>query len=508
MIAPALALVALLLHAATAMRYGYFRDELYFIACAKRLAWGYVDQPPFVAFAAWLAGPFGYPLFALRALPILAAALTVYVAARLAAELGGGRFAQALAGVATLLAPAYLLLGNTLTTSSLEPLFWTLAIFVAIRIVRGPEEDAALWWLVLGVVMAAGCYAKYSMLLPVLGVVVGLLFTPQRRVLRSPFVLYAAAVAAVLLAPNLVWQASHGWPFVEVLRGDAAHRPAFAVGIALEYRNLWQNLKAFAIEQLLYTNPMAAMVWVTGLVAPFRLRALRDLRFVSVGYAAVFLLAVAFAAKGYYIVGYYASLLAIGAIALERLRVPFRAAVFGLLVAVAVVAMPLSLPVLPVDTLVAYTQRLGLTGRAGAPPHLVQPVFAEEFGWDRLARDVAGVYFSLPPSVRRGTAIYADTYGDAGALDFFGPRYGLPPAISSQNNYYLWGYRDYEGSTLVAIGATRVDLLRKYYRNVVLVRTSAEPYKWIVEGPAPIYLCSDPVLPLRRIWPNLRWYGA
>ncbi len=508
MIAPALALAALLLHAATAMRYGYFRDELYFIACAKRLAWGYVDQPPLVAFAAWLAGPLGYPLVALRALPILAAALTVYVATRLAAELGGGRFAQALSGVATLLAPAYLLLGNTLTTSSLEPLFWTLAILVAIRIVRGSEEQAAPWWLLLGVVTAAGCYAKYSMLLPMVGVVVGLLLTPQRRALRSPFVLYGAAVAAVLLAPNVVWQASHGWPFVEVLRGDAAHRPAFAVGIALEYRNLWQNFTAFAVEQLVYTNPIAAIVWVTGLIAPFRLRSLRDLRFVAIGYAVVFVVAVGFAAKGYYIVGYYASLLAVGAVAIERLGFPLRAAAFVTLAAVGLVAMPLSLPVLPVDALVAYTQRLGLTGRGGTPAHLMQPVFAEEFGWDRLARDVAGVYFSLPPSVRRGAAIYADTYGDAGALDFFGPRYGLPPAISSQNNYYLWGYREYEGSTLVAIGATRIGLLRRYYRSVTLVRTSSEPYKWIVEGPAPIYLCRDPVLPLRDIWPNLRWYGA
>src|SRR5581483_8807570 len=118
------------------------------------------------------------------------------------------------------------------------------------------------------------------------------------------------------------------------------------------------------------------------------------------------------------------------------------------------------------------------------------------------------VYYSLPPGERRNAAIYADTYGDAGALDFFGPRYRLPPAISSQNNYYLWGYRDYEGATLVAIGATRIDRLRRFFRSVVLVRTSTEPYKWIVEGPAPIYLCRYPIAPLRQIWPELRWYGA
>jgi hypothetical protein len=151
---------------------------------------------------------------------------------------------------------------------------------------------------------------------------------------------------------------------------------------------------------------------------------------------------------------------------------------------------------------------LGLTGRDGTAPHLVQPIFAEEFGWDRLARDVAAVYFSLPAPMRAGTAVYADTYGDAGALDFFGPRYGLPPAISSQNAYYSWGIRGYGGSVLIAIGATRIDVLKKYYRRVTLVRTSSEPYKWVVEGPAPIYLCREPVAPLSEIWPHLRWYGA
>ncbi|MGA8475655.1 MAG: glycosyltransferase family 39 protein [Candidatus Cybelea sp.] len=506
MIAAALAILTALLHIATAWRYGYFRDELYFIACSKHLAWGYVDQPPFVAVAALLAAPAGYSLLALRALPIAAAALTVYLAVRLARELGGGRFAQLLAGIATLLMPAYLLLGNTLTTTSFEPLFWTLAIYLTIRIVRGPGDPARWGW--LGVVAAFGAYGKYSMLLPIVGLAAGLLATKQRRVLRSAYPLYACGLALLLLAPNLMWQAFHGWPFVEVLRGDAIHRPAFAAGFALEYRDWASNAEAFVLEQLLYTNPLAVPIWLAGLIAPFRLTALRDLRFVSIAYAAVFLIATLLDAKGYYIVGFYASLLAIGSVGVERAQARLRATVFALVGGVALVALPLSLPVLPVDGLIAYTQRFGLTGRDGAPPHLIEPVFAEEFGWQRLARDVAAEYFSLPPRVREGTAIYADTYGDAAALDFYGSRYGLPAPISTQNNYYLWGTRGYDGRTLVAVGATQIDRLRRYYRSVALVRTSTEPYKWIVEGPAPIYLCRDPIAPLSVIWPELRWYGA
>jgi hypothetical protein len=169
--------------------------------------------------------------------------------------------------------------------------------------------------------------------------------------------------------------------------------------------------------------------------------------------------------------------------------------------------MPLSLPVLPVDGLVRYTQAFGATG-SGTSAHLIQPVFAEEFGWRRLTSDVATVYRSLPSSERAVAAVYADTYADAGALDFYGPQYGLPPAISSQNSYYLWGTLGYDGRVLVAIGASRIDLLRRFYRDVRLVRTSDEPYRWIVEGPSPIYVCRDPIAPLSIIWPSLRWYGA
>jgi hypothetical protein len=507
-IAIGLLCAALLLHGGTAWRYGYFRDELYFIACSKHLAWGYVDQPPLVAMAAWLAAPAGYALVVLRALPILAVAGTVYLAARLTKELGGGTFAQMLAGIATLLMPAYLLLGNTLTTTSFEPFFWTLSIYLTIRIVRASAIARPRLWLALAASVALSAYAKYSIVLLVAALIAGLLLTRERTALRTPYLTCAVAFVALALAPNLAWQATHGWPFLEAIQGDAAHRPSFANGLALEYHNLANNAAAFTLEQLLYTNPLAAPIWLAGIIAPFRVTALRDLRFIAIAYVVLFFAAVALSAKGYYIIGTYAALLAIGAVAIERVTVPLRATALSALVAVGVLALPLSLPVLPVDKLVGYTKLLGLTGRNGTPTHLIQPVFAEEFGWDRLARDVARVYFALPDDVRARTAIYADTYGDAGALDFFGPRYGLPQAISSQNNYYLWGTRGYDGATLVAIGATRIDLLRRYYRSVTLARTSSEPYKWVVEGPAPIYLCRDPIAPLSQIWPHLRWFGA
>jgi hypothetical protein len=499
----AIALATLILHAATSWRYGYFRDELYFIACSKHLAWGYVDQPPLVAVAAWLASPFGYHLSALRALPVLAAAAAAYVAMRIARDLGGGSFAQVLAGVAVALTPAYLILGNTLTTTSFEALSWTLVAWCCIRIVRGASPS---WWVALAASVAFGLYGKYTMALFAGALVVALLATPQRRALATPWFPVAALLTLILVSPNLWWQAAHGWPMIEVLRGDAAHRHAFNTGLQLEYQTLWSNTLAFASEQALYTNPLALPVWLTGLIAPFRVNALRDLRFLSITYVALFAIAVVLEAKGYYIIGTYGVLLAVGAVSIERTSRVVKGAAFAALVLGGVATMPISLPVLPIGGFIGYTQLLGLTSRT--QPRLMQPIYAEEYGWDRLAADVGRFYAALPAQTRARTAIYADTYADAGAIDFFGPRYGLPAAIGSQNTYWLWGPRAYDGSTLIAIGATRIDLLRKYYRNVKLIGTSDEPLKWVVEGPAPIYLCTDPVAPLPAIWPALKWYGA
>jgi hypothetical protein len=501
-IARPVALGTLLLHLATIWRYGYFRDELYFIACARHLAWGYVDQPPLVALAAWLASPFGYALPAIRVLPALAAAAAAGLAVRVAKDLGGGRFAQWCAGITVALVPAYLSLGGVLTTTSFEALSWLLALWCAIRIVRGA---GIAWWAGLGASFAFGMYGKYSIALLAVALIGGLLCTPERRVFASRGLPVAVLTAFVLLAPNLMWQGSHGWPMFEVLHGDAAHRHAFANGVALEYRNLWSNAIAFSLEQILYTDPIAVLLWLTGVIAPFAIPRLRDLRFVSVAYVVLFVVAAALGAKGYYIVGIYGALLAIGAVALEGARGWLRGSVLALVGVVGVATMPLSLPVLSMPQFLAYSQMLHLTG---TPPHLIQPIYAEEFGWRRLAEDVADVYRALPVDERVHAAVYADTYADAGAIDLFGPRYGLPPAIASQNTYYLWGTHGQEARTLVAVGASRIGILKQWYRSCTIAAISAEPLKWVVEGPDPIYLCTHPRAGLETIWPHLRWYGA
>lgn len=503
----AFGIAAFLAHIATSWRYGYFRDELYFIACSKHLAWGYVDQPPLVAFAAWLSSPFHYNIVALRVLPVLSAALTVWLAARIARELGGGAFAQAAAALSTLLLPAYLLLGNTLTTTSFEPLSWTLLVYAIVRLVRTGDRR---YWLWAGAAFAFGMYGKYSMLLLAAALFTGLLLTPQRRLLRSRWFFAGALLGLLLIAPNLAWQGVHGWPFAAVVAGDFAHRHAFNTGLQLEYRNFAQNAAAFVLEQFVYTNPLSVPLWLGGLAATAFTRRLRDLRFIAIAYLALLVLAIWLEAKGYYIIGMYAALLAAGSVQAERLltRVPARAAAAAAFLICTVPFVPLSLPVLKIESFIAYSKALHLTGQNETAAHVIQPVYAEEFGWEELAQHVAAVYKRLPPAVRARTGIFADTYADAGALELYGPRYGLPAIISAQNTYYLWGTRGYDGRTLIVVGATQADLVRTLYKKMTLVATYGHPYKWVVEGPTPIYLCTDPVAPLARLWPRLKWYGA
>lgn len=502
-----IALLAFAAHVATSYRYGYFRDELYFIACGRHLAWGYVDQPPLVAVAAWIASPVAENLVALRILPVVAAALAVWVAARIARELGGGAFAQSFAALATFLVPAYLLLGNTLTTTSFEPLSWTLLAYFGIRLIRTRDPR---FWIAIAAAFVFGFYGKYSMLLFAFALLVGLVLTRERRLLATWWFAAAAVLAIIAVSPNVLWQAMHGWPFVQVIGGDFEHRHAFQNGFQLEYRNFARNAAAFLSEQVLYTNPITVPLWAGGLAALAFARRYAAFRSLAISYVILLAAAIWLEGKGYYIIGVYALLIAAGCVELERLaaRTTARAFCIVLFLAATLPFVPLSLPVLPVNTFIAYSRVLRLTGQNGTPPHLMQPLYAEEFGWRELARHVAIVYDSLPPAIRLRTGLFADTYGDAGALSFYGPRYGLPPVISAQNTYYLWGTHGYSGKTLIVVGASEAAIVQSVYRHVRLVATYGNPYKWVVEGPTPIYLCTDPVAPLSQLWPRFKWYGA
>jgi len=531
--------IVVLAHLCTLQNYGYFGDEFYFIDCAKHLAWSYVDQPPLIPLIAWFTAPFGYALWALRLLPALAAGATVIVSALLAKELGGGRYAQLLTAIAVGMAPIYLLLGSILSTSAFEPLTWTLLIYLTICIINrssqngdgptGTSRDRNKQLFVLaGLIVTLGLYAKFSIAFCVLALLFSLLLAhvmsprkqhPQLRILASPWFAIAAILCVVLISPILLWQWHHSWPMLEVLHRDALNRHALGNGIAFESANVVANSLFFLVTQALYLNPLLIIICIWGLLwlgfAPTASR----YRFIAIAYVLLFAIMVALTARGYYLAGFYPVLFAAGGIAIEntlrkitpsaRVLARLQTAIAILVVLLVAVMVPFAIPILPIDSLIAYSQTLGIS--RPAPPdgkaHLVQPLFADEFGWEGMTQAVARAYTAIPAAQRETTAVFADGYMYAGALNFYGPRYQLPTAISGNNNYYLWGPGNYAGGSMLAVGATDYPIYTHLFRSVKQIAVYTNVYRWMIEGPLPIYLCTDPRIPLTKMWPLFKKYG-
>lgn len=506
----ALAAATVLIHLAFNHRYGYYRDEFYFIDCARHLAWGYVDQPSLAPLIAWLTAPVGYALWALRLLPAILSGVTVLLACAIARELGGRVFAQALTAVTVATSLGLLGLGYGLSTELLSPSAWSALVLMAIRLVKSGDQR---WYLAMALVATAGMYAKYSIAACAAALALGLLLTGRGHLLRSWWLLGGVVLAAILTLPNLLWQVHHGLPMLEVLAGDRSNRHALANGIADESSNLAVNAGFLLVAQIAYQNPFFAPIWIAGFVSLLRDQNRTGCRFVAVACAALFALVVVTVGRPYYLEGIYPALFAAGTASIERglaLR-PFwwkTATLVAAALAGAALA-PLVLPVMPLAAYMRYETAIGLS--RPMPPdgkrHLVNPLYADQLGWNAMAQTVAAAYRSLPPAQRAQTAVFADRYAYAGALDFYGPRYGLPPVISPNNSYYLWGTRGYSGNSVLAVGATDYPLLVRWFGSVRQIAVYRNEYRWILEGPLPIYLCTQPRAPLAAMWPRFKYYG-
>jgi uncharacterized membrane protein len=334
----------------------------------------------------------------------------------------------------------------------------------------------------------------------------------QGRALSSRWTLAAVALCVVATSPNVIWQWQHGWPILDVLVQDARNRHPLANGVAFESANVWLNALLFALMQFVYLNPVLSVVWVWGLLWLLVARDAAPFRFLAIAYLLLFVVMVALTARGYYLAGYYPVLFAAGGVGIERataLRVRWRDPITIVGALLATLMLPFALPILPAEGLIAYGATLGL-GRPAPPDrraHLVQPMFADEFGWDAMTQTVAAAYHALPPAQRADTGVFADGYAYAGALNFYGPRYGLPTAISGNNSYYLWGPGNISGASLLAVGATDYPLYQKLFVSVQQVAVFHDTYRWMIEGPLPVYLCTRPRVSLDKMWLAFKRYG-
>ena len=485
-----------LLELAAITQYDYFRDELYYLASTRHPALGYVDHPPLsiLVLTAWTALA-GDSLVALRLPPAFNGALATLLAVVLCARLGGGRLAQAVTGLATTFC-GYLAIHHYYSMNSFDLLFWAAAFLLLMRALDGGGRRR---WLLLGLVLGLGLLNKISVLWLGLGILVGLLLTRHRRALASPGPWLAGVLAAAIFSPYVLWQTRHGWPTVEFMRNAAAEKMVSLSPVE------------FLSGQLMYMNPLHAPIWLLGLgallLAP-RLGRWRIYAWIYLTVAAILLWSGQ--SKAFYLGPAYPPLLAAGGVTVERLLARRglrwgRVAVPALMVLGGLLMTPLALPVLPPETFIGYTRAIGMAPRAEerhAPTDLPQQ-YADMFGWREMAATVATVYEGLSPAERERCVIYGQNYGEAGAIDLFGRRLGLPGAISGHNSYWFWGPGDRVGDVAIIIGGTQEGIL-EFFEEVSRVAVHRHRYAMPYETDLPIFVARRPRAQWGEAWPRLR----
>jgi hypothetical protein len=485
--------VVLVAHLLVAGRYDAFRNELYFIVCGRHPAFGYVDAPPLVPLLAAVTQLAGDHVWLLRLPAVLAAALLVPLTVAFARLLGAGARGAWLAAVAAATAPLLVAITTTFTTSTFEPLLWTLTAYGVTRAIVTGERNMLV---VAGLSAGVAVESKYGVVIWLIALALGLACTPVRRIFRWREFWIGAACLAALALPNAAWQAAQQFPFLEVVRNDNAG-------------NLTGSALGFTIGQILAVNLLLAPLWLAGIVVPFVRAELAPFRFLAIAFAAAAVIVFATHGKSYYLAGAYPTMFALGAAACTRLPSALIAAWLALTVGNAALALPLVAPVLPPDALARFLERAPVRPRpvevAGIGAPLTQ-VFSDEFGWRELERTVAHVYFALPPEQRKRAVILASNYGEAAAIDVYGEADHLPPAISEQDQYYLWGPRGYDGSLVIAVNA-RPEVWARFCDRSETAATFGVPYAMPYERDRAIVVCHGTLAPLAAAWPRFKRYG-
>lgn len=503
-----IALAKLLIHIYFNNRYGYFRDEFDYMSCGDHLAWGYVDQPPLIPFLIHASrAVLGNSLRAIRFIPALASSLLVVQAAVIARELGGKKFAVLLSAVTVVVAPQYLSNGSLLGTNCLEPNLWMgCAYFVILAIKRDPR-----YWLWFGVVAGLGMEEKYSIALFGFGIIVGLLLTAQRRVFLSKWIWLGGLAAFLVFLPNLLWNVHYHWPFVQLMRN-----------IRAEGRDVVLPAGQYFFQQTLLVNPLTAPIWIAGLIALLISPRLRPYRVLGWSYLVCYAVFFVLHGKNYYLAAIYPMLLAAGAVVIESAlwgasalasqtlgfsrRAWIQFAVITVLLATGVHLAPIVIPVFSPEKFIAYTHylpfKLPVMEHAHARASLPQ-WYSDQFGWDEIVAETAVAWNQLSPAERSDCGIFAQDYGQAGAIDFLGRRYGLPPALSGHQTYFLWGPRGYSGNCLIVLDDNR-ERVEQLWTNVGYVGTSVDnPYA--LEKQIPVFICRGSKFgTLANLWPNLK----
>ncbi len=496
-----LSVVRLLLHVVVNATggYGLFRDELYYIACTGHLDTGYVDQPPLSIYIlkVWTFA-FGDSLFSVRMVPAICAALTVWLTGIIVIRLGGGRLAQLLACVLTF-SLGNIVMSSFYSMNAIEILSWTVVAFLIVEIVTTEEKK---YWIWLGFVLGLGLLNKIGVLFLGVGIFAGLILTPQRKWLLTPWPYVAGAIAFVLFLPYIFWNISHDYAHLEFIHNASSQK----------YKGL--SIISFVTGQLLLNNPVAVVFWIPGLIALLVAKQLKPYRILAFLFLGPFLILMFNGtSKAEYLLPAYVVVWASGAIWFESLALRSRAAkiagvvVMVLWLLVTVVLIPVVLPILPVEKYISYSEMLGMKPSSSEGKELAElpQFYADMFGWEEKAQSVVDVWNTLSEEEKKTTLIFSTNYGRCAAIEYYGRDAGLPPVIGNHNSYWVWGY-PYDPDPLIILGGNLRDHA-KTFREVEQVGTSTCDYCMPYENNVPVFICRGLIRDIGVAWSEAKSYN-
>lgn len=495
-----LSLATLGLHLITSQGYGYFRDEFYYLACTDHLAAGYVDHPPFSILLLWLNRRIlGDSLPTLRFLPAVAGALTVWFTGKMVRQLGGSLFAVLLAALCIMAVPSYMALDFFYSMNCFDVLFWTLGSYLFMRVLQQPSKAN---WLLLGIVLGLGLLNKISVLWFGAGIFAGLILTPARKQLLTPWPWIAGVIALIIFHPYIIWNLHNNFPTLEFMKNATQEKMAEVSFID------------FVKGQLNEMNPFISPIWIIGLVFYFVLPKGRPFRASGWIYVTVFLILILNQkSRAGYLAPAYPILFAGGSTAIgdwiNQFGLNWLKPVLVIVVIISgLIVAPFAIPFLPVEKYIAYAKFFGQAPsteekkEVGALPQF----YADMNGWDAHVKEVVRIWNQLGTEDRKRCRIFAGNYGVAGAINFLGKPYGLPPVISNHNNYWLWGPGDFSGECLIMLGGT-LERKKQFFENVEPVGQIDCGYCMPYENHKTVFIARKLKVAMQDWWNEIKNYN-
>jgi len=490
------ALIRFLLLILFAGNYGIFRDEYYYIECSKHLDWGFVDQPPLCAFILFVSRAlFGESILAIRIFAYTASSITIFVSGLIARELGGGKFAQSLSALAVIFCPVILGGGSYFSMNAFDVLLSSLFFYFLIRLIK--TENLKLW-IVIGLICGIGLENKLTFLFLGFGLAVGLTLTKNRKYFLSKELWIGGAIAFLIFLPNIIWQMKNNFPTLEFMRNASTRK-----NTSLDFLDFFRG-------SLMELNPIYIILLVTAFYFLFLHKEGKRFAMFGWSYISIFIVFVLNSGKPYYMGVLYPMIIAAGVVGADLLIEKYlrnwvRYALVIILIPSFIVITPFAVPILHVDTFIKYSNALGIKPASGERSRLgiLPQFFADRFGWEQMVQQTAEVYNKLSPDEKSKVVIAGQNYGEAGAVSYYREKYGLPPAISPHNNYWLWKYpENYTGEVMIIIGGDLEDN-KEFFEEVEVAASHYNKYGMPYEN-VNIYICRKPKIKLGEAWGKIK----